>query len=134
MTSDGEPNQKMTPEIVDNGDIESDITALGIKKSESNHLVDLWNIHCSDVSDLEFKATDFEELLEEDQPESRSDANSSQMLSDIYATINSHEPEFNHRDYDSHERWLEKAITQLNRACSEVELHLRNKNRAEDHE
>ena len=111
-------------------DIDEAIDALGITRSDSNHLVKLWQIHCKDIEGLEFKATDYEEEINEDNFLTESEADDKQVISNFFALINDEKPQNLNWEREKYAAWIDHKITQLKRACSEIELHLRKKSEA----
>ena len=93
------------------------IDALGITRADSNHLIDLWKIHCKRIQGLEFKATDYEER-------------DKHRVSDLFALINNKQPQNDDWREEQYINWIEQRITQLKRLYSEIELHLRKKSQA----
>jgi|TARA_B100001173_G_scaffold303467_1_gene306272 hypothetical protein len=106
------------------------IDALGITRADSNHLIDLWKIHCKRIQGLEFKATDYEEQTNEDDLLIDYEERDKQRVSDLFALINNKQPQNDDWREEQYINWIEQRITQLKRLYSEIELHLRKKSQA----
>ena len=106
------------------------IDTLGITRADSNHLIDLWKIHCKGIQGLEFKATDYEEQTNEDDLLMDCEERDKQRVSDLFNLINNKQPQNVDWGKEQYINWIEQRITQLKRLYSEIELHLRKKSQA----
>ena len=82
------------------------IDALGITRADSNHLIDLWKIHCKRIQGLEFKATDYEEQTNEDDLLIDYEERDKQRVSDLFALINNKQPQNDDWREEQYINWI----------------------------
>ena len=110
------------------------IKALGITRSKSNYINQLWKIHCRDVSGVDFMATDFEDTIDEFVESEPSSQQVESPLNAILDTINSEPENSGSSDVAKHQSWLEQQLMVLKRLKSDVELRLRDTSSIKENE
>lgn len=110
------------------------IKALGITRSKSNYINQLWKLHCRDVSGVDFMATDFEDTIDEFVESEPSSQQVESPLNAILDTINSEPENSGSSDVAKHQSWLEQQLMVLKRLKSDVELRLRDTSSIKENE
>lgn len=110
------------------------IKALGITRSKSNYINQLWKLHCRDVSGVDFMATDFEDTIDEFVESEPSSHQVESPLNAILDTINSEPENSGSSDVAKHQSWLEQQLMVLKRLKSDVELRLRDTSSIKENE
>ena len=110
------------------------IKALGITRSKSNYINQLWKLHCRDVSGVDFMATDFEDTIDEFVESEPSSQQVESPLNAILDTINSEPENSGSSDVAKHQSWLEQQLMVLKRLNSDVELRLRDTSSIKENE
>lgn len=110
------------------------IKALGITRSKSNYINQLWKLHCRDVSGVDFMATDFEDTIDEFVESDPSSQQVESPLNAILDTINSEPENSGSSDVAKHQSWLEQQLMVLKRLKSDVELRLRDTSSIKENE
>lgn len=110
------------------------IKALGITRSKSNYINQLWKLHCRNVSGVDFMATDFEDTIDEFVESEPSSQQVESPLNAILDTINSEPENSGSSDVAKHQSWLEQQLMVLKRLKSDVELRLRDTSSIKENE
>lgn len=110
------------------------IKALGITRSKSNYINQLWKLHCRNVSGVDFMATDFEDTIDEFVESEPSSQQVESPLNAILDTINSEPENSGSSDVTKHQSWLEQQLMVLKRLKSDVELRLRDTSSIKENE